>query len=102
MPTVTTTIDPATTGLESAKMQALVYGGPGVRAWQSMPRPVVRDPGDAVVRITTSTICGTDLHIMKGDVPTVIPGRILGHEGVGVISTRRPRAHFVHQRVRNL
>ena len=81
MRTVTTTIDPATTSLEPDKMQALVYGGPGVRAWLSMPKPVVRDPGDAVVRITTSTICGTDLHIMKGDVPTVTPGRILGQIG---------------------
>ena len=66
-------------------MKALVYGGPGVRDWQSKPKPIIRDPGDAVVRITTSTICGTDLHIMKGDVPTVTAGRILGHEGVGVI-----------------
>ena len=64
---------------------ALVYGGAGLRAWQSMPRPVIREPGDAVVRITTSTICGTDLHILKGDVPTVTPGRILGHEGIGII-----------------
>ena len=81
MRTVTTTIDPAAPSLEAEKMQALVYGGPGVRAWQSMPKPVVRDPGDAVVRITTSTICGTDLHIMKGDVPTVTPGRILRADG---------------------
>jgi len=66
-------------------MKALVYGGPGLRSWQSKPKPIVRDPGDAVVRITTSTICGTDLHIMKGDVPSVTAGRILGHEGVGVI-----------------
>jgi alcohol dehydrogenase len=64
---------------------ALVYGGPGQRSWQSKRRPTLRDPGDAIVRITTSTICGTDLHILKGDVPTVHPGRILGHEGVGVI-----------------
>jgi alcohol dehydrogenase len=68
-------------------MMALVYGGAGQRAWQSMPRPVVRQPGDAIVRITTSTICGTDLHIMKGDVPTVTPGRILGHEGIGIIES---------------
>ena len=78
-------------------MQALVYGGPGVRAWQSMPKPVVRDPGDAVVRITTSTICGTDLHIMKGDVPTVTPGRILGHEGVGVIEAVGPQVSSLRQ-----
>jgi len=71
-------------------MMALVYGGPGKRAWLPKPRPVIRDPGDAVVRITTSTICGTDLHIMKGDVPTVTPGRILGHEGIGVIEAVGP------------
>ena len=68
-------------------MMALVYGGPGQRTWQAMPKPIVRDPGDAIVRITTSTICGTDLHIMKGDVPTVTPGRILGHEGIGIIES---------------
>jgi alcohol dehydrogenase len=71
-------------------MMALVYGGPGQRAWQAKPRPVVRDPGDAVVRITTTTICGTDLHILKGDVPTVTAGRILGHEGIGVIEAVGP------------
>jgi alcohol dehydrogenase len=71
-------------------MKALVYGGPGQRAWQAVPKPVVQEPGDAVVRITTSTICGTDLHIMKGDVPTVTAGRILGHEGVGVIEAVGP------------
>jgi len=71
-------------------MKALVYGGPGQRTWQAKPKPIVRDPGDAVVRITTSTICGTDLHILKGDVPTVTPGRILGHEGVGVIEAVGP------------
>jgi alcohol dehydrogenase len=52
-------------------MKALVYGGPGQRAWQAKPKPVVLDAGDAVVRITTTTIRGTDLHILKGDVPTV-------------------------------
>ena len=69
---------------------ALVYGGPGQRAWQAVPRPLVRNPGDAVVRVTTTTICGTDLHIMKGDVPTVTSGRILGHEGIGVIEAAGP------------
>ncbi len=66
-------------------MAALVYHGPGQRAWEDKPRPTVQDPGDAIVRITTSTICGTDLHILKGDVPTVTDGRILGHEGIGVV-----------------
>ena len=85
MRTMETTADPVATSVASPSMKALVYGGPGVRAWQPRPKPVIRDPGDAVILITTSTICGTDLHIMKGDVPTVTPGRILGHEGVGVI-----------------
>jgi alcohol dehydrogenase len=78
-------------------MMALVYGGPGKRTWQAMPRPIVRDPGDAVVRITTSTICGTDLHIMKGDVATVTPGRILGHEGIGVIEAVGPLVSTFHK-----
>lgn len=69
----------------SATMKALIYNGPGKCAWDDKPRPAIQDPGDAIVRITTSTICGTDLHILKGDVPSVIEGRILGHEGIGVI-----------------
>ena len=66
-------------------MKALVYHGPGQRAWEDKPRPRIEQPTDAIVRITGTTICGTDLHILKGDVPTVTDGRILGHEGVGVI-----------------
>ena len=69
----------------TATMHALVYHGPGRRAWEERPRPSVQHPTDAIVRIRTATICGTDLHIMKGDVPTVEPGRILGHEGVGIV-----------------
>jgi alcohol dehydrogenase len=69
----------------SAPMKALVFHGPGKRAWEEKPRPSLRDAGDAIVRITTSTICGTDLHILKGDVASVTAGRILGHEGIGVI-----------------
>jgi alcohol dehydrogenase len=75
-----------TRGLAPATMEALVYHGPGKRAWESRPRPEVRETTDAVVRITTSTICGTDLHILKGDVPSVTDGRILGHEGVGIVA----------------
>lgn len=86
MSKVTAVADPVATRAAAADtMMALVYGGPGRRTWQSMPKPIVREPGDAIVRITTSTICGTDLHIMKGDVPTVASGRILGHEGIGII-----------------
>lgn len=66
-------------------MKALVYHSPGVRAYEEKPMPVIKDSTDAIVRITKTTICGTDLHIMKGDVPTVTDGRILGHEGVGII-----------------
>jgi alcohol dehydrogenase len=71
----------------NAVMKALVYHGPGQRAWETKPKPTIRERGDAIVRLTRSTICGTDLHILKGDVPSVAPGRILGHEGVGVIET---------------
>jgi len=66
-------------------MQALVYSGPGKRALLDKPKPEISKPTDAVVRVTKTTICGTDLHILKGDLPTVKPGRILGHEGVGVV-----------------
>jgi NADPH:quinone reductase-like Zn-dependent oxidoreductase len=67
------------------RMKALVYHGPGKRDWEQKPRPVIEKPTDAVVRITTTTICGTDLHILKGDLPAVTDGRILGHEGIGTI-----------------
>lgn len=66
-------------------MKALVYHGPGQRTWETVPDPRLQDPTDAIVRIDTSTICGTDLHILKGDVPAVEPGRILGHEAVGTV-----------------
>lgn len=66
-------------------MRALVFDGPGRRAWREVPDPVVIDPQDAVVRVDAVTICGTDLHILTGDVPTVDPGRVLGHEAVGTV-----------------
>ena len=66
-------------------MKALVYGGPGQKAWTEKANPTIEKPTDAIVRITKTTICGTDLHILKGDVPAVTPGRVLGHEGVGII-----------------
>ncbi|MFT4008982.1 MAG: zinc-dependent alcohol dehydrogenase family protein, partial [Nocardioidaceae bacterium] len=66
-------------------MLALVYHGPGEKAWEEVPDPVVQQPTDVIVRVETTTICGTDLHILKGDVPAVTPGRILGHEGVGTV-----------------
>jgi alcohol dehydrogenase len=66
-------------------MQALVYQGPGKFALEDKPKPDLRAATDAVVRVTKTTICGTDLHILKGDLPAVTAGRILGHEGVGVV-----------------
>jgi alcohol dehydrogenase len=66
-------------------MKALVYHGPGEKSWTDAPDPHIQHPTDVIVRMDTTTICGTDLHILKGDVPAVTPGRILGHEGVGVI-----------------
>ena len=69
-------------------MKALVYHGPDQRSWDDVPEPVLLDQTDAVVKLSTSTICGTDLHILKGDVPTVTPGRILGHEGVGTVVSK--------------
>jgi len=66
-------------------MKALVYHGPNKRGWEEAKKPSVKAPTDALVRVLKTTICGTDLHIMKGDVRTVTEGRILGHEGVGVV-----------------
>lgn len=66
-------------------MKALVYLGPNQRELRDRPKPSIIDATDAIVKITRTTICGTDLHILKGDVPTVAVGRILGHEGVGII-----------------
>lgn len=66
-------------------MKALVYGGPGKKSWTEVPDPRIIHPTDALVRIDTTTICGTDLHILKGDVPAVQQGRVLGHEGVGTV-----------------
>ena len=66
-------------------MKALVYHGPGQKTWEEKPKPSLLEATDAIVRIVKTTICGTDLHILKGDVPEVTDGRILGHEGVGII-----------------
>jgi len=66
-------------------MKAPVYNGPGKKALEDRPKPDVAAHTDAIVKIVKTTICGTDLHILKGDVPTCAPGRILGHEGVGVV-----------------
>jgi alcohol dehydrogenase len=66
-------------------MKALVFGGPGQRSWDNVDDPGIQDPTDVIVKVDTTTICGTDLHILKGDVPAVTEGRILGHEAVGTI-----------------
>ncbi|BBX17449.1 alcohol dehydrogenase [Mycolicibacterium duvalii] len=66
-------------------MKAMVYHGPGRRSWEEVPDPVIGAATDAIVRVDAVTICGTDLHILKGDVPEVTDGRILGHEAVGTV-----------------
>ncbi len=91
----TTPVEPKKTKLSSGdnlnvigkdqQMKALVYHGPGKKSWEEKPKPIIDKPTDAIVKILKTTICGTDLHIMKGDVPEVTTGRIIGHEGVGII-----------------
>ena len=66
-------------------MKAFVYKGPGQKAFEDRPKPEIKEPGDAIIKVTKTTICGTDLHILKGDVATCKPGTILGHEGVGIV-----------------
>ena len=68
-------------------MKALVYHGPGVKAWEEVPMPTIVNDTDAIVRVDATTICGSDLHILKGDVPEVTDGRILGHEAVGTVES---------------
>src|SRR6201987_3791085 len=68
-----------------ARLKALVYHGPGLKSWDTVPDPSPAEPTDIVVQVDTTTICGTDLHILKGDVPAVVDGRILGHEAVGTV-----------------
>src|SRR6202142_3377511 len=72
---------------EMVVMRALVYHGPGAKAWEDVPKPEIIADTDAIVRVDTTTICGTDLHILKGDVPVVTDGRILGHEAVGTVES---------------
>src|SRR6202161_1506404 len=83
-------VKPVVSDTPAAAMRALVYRGPGKPSWELHPRPALKNATDAIVRITTSTICGTDLHILKGDLPSVTPGRILGQEGIRlVVEVRR-------------
>ena len=91
-------------------MKALVYHGPGAKAWEDVARPELATDTDAIVRVDTTTICGTDLHILKGDVPAMVDGRIIGHEAVGTVTRdrrqrqerhgRRPGPGLVRQRLR--
>ena len=92
-------------------MRALVYHGPGMKAWEEVAKPALEKDTDAIVRVDAVTICGTDLHILKGDVPAVTDGRILGHEAVGTVEQwsrreeplyRRSRPRLVHQRMRGV
>ncbi len=74
-------------------MRAVVYHGPGEKSWDEVPDPKLEADTDAIVRIDSVTICGTDLHILKGDVPEVTPGRVLGHEAVGTVIERGVGVH---------
>lgn len=67
-------------------MRGLVYHAPGSKSWEEVPDPTIQDDTDAIVQVDAVTICGTDLHILKGDVPAVTDGRILGHEAVGTVT----------------
>jgi len=78
-------------------MKALVYHGPGQRGWDSVEDPKLVDPTDIIVRVDTTTICGTDLHILKGDVPETVPGTILGHEAVGIVEEAGPGVSTVER-----
>jgi len=71
--------------IKGPSMNALVFHGAGKKSWDQIAKPGIMEPTDALVKIVKTTICGTDLHIMKGDLPEVKAGRILGHEGVGII-----------------
>jgi alcohol dehydrogenase len=76
---------PELDGNDRPMMKALVYHGPHHMALEDHPKPTIQQPTDAIVRITTTTICGTDLHILKGDISNIEDGRVLGHEGVGIV-----------------
>lgn len=86
----------------STTMKALVFHGPNELALEDRPRPPLIKATDAIVRITTTTICGTDLHIVRGDVPAITPGRILGHEGVGIIEKEGESVVNFHHGDRNI
>ncbi|WP_046506318.1 zinc-dependent alcohol dehydrogenase family protein [Streptomyces odonnellii] len=76
-------------------MKAFVFHGPGQSSWDEVPEPSVKDGADVIVRVDSVTICGTDLHILKGDVPEVVPGTVLGHEAVGEVVEAGGDVHTV-------
>ncbi|KAJ5900012.1 hypothetical protein N7495_004756 [Penicillium taxi] len=78
-----------------ATMKALVYKAPGTIELQTRPKPVIQASTDAIIRILHASICGTDLHVLKGDVPTIQPGLIMGHEGVGIVEEVGASVHMV-------
>jgi len=73
--------------LEDKTMKALIYQGPNLKSVENVPKPALEKLTDAIIKITKTTICGTDLHILKGDVPTCKPGTVLGHEGIGIVDS---------------
>src|SRR3984885_1704896 len=77
-------------------MRALVYHGPGQMAWEDVTKPEITNDMDAIVRVDATTICGTDLHILRGDLPAVTDGRILGHEGIGTVESVGPGVSSFH------
>jgi len=87
---LTPVLNAAETRAARGVMKALVYRGPGFKALEERPKPAIQAADDAVVKVLKTTICGTDLHILKGDVPSCTPGRILGHEGIGVVESVGP------------
>jgi alcohol dehydrogenase len=78
---------------DTNSMKALVYGSPGLKTWEVKPKPVIKETTDAIVRATMTTVCGTDLHILKWDVSTVTNSRILDHEGIGKVGEQENRCH---------
>jgi alcohol dehydrogenase len=78
-------------------MKALVYNGPGQKSLQDHPKPVIQHPGDAIIKMVKTTLCGTDLHILKGDIAACKPGLILGHEGVGIVDSVGPAVTVFHK-----
>src|SRR3954469_14044615 len=83
---VSRTVSAASRSGSGGIVRALVYHGPGRKSWDDVADPEIQQDTDAVVRVDAVTICGTDLHILKGDVPAVTEGRILGHDAVGTVT----------------